>query len=124
MRNNKVRQRIAAGKLKLRIRDLRNLGVKSEVMLAQVGIRFVEQLRERGAVRTFVDMKRAGVTSSLNLLWSLEGALDPWPEGQHWQEVARSDARLSLLLSVEDVERELAELAEGAERSRQTGTST
>jgi hypothetical protein len=119
VRNNKVRQRIAAGKLKLRIRDLRNLGVKSETMLAQIGIRFVEQLRERGAVRTYVDMKRAGVTSSLNVLWSLEGALDPWPEGQHWQEVARSDARLSLLLAAEDLERELAGQAA---QSRGAGT--
>jgi hypothetical protein len=118
MRNNKVRQRIAAGKLKLRIRDLRNLGMKSETMLAQVGIRFVEQLRERGAVRTFVDMKRAGVTSSLNVLWSLEGALDPWPEGQHWQEVARGDARLSLLLATEDMERELAGQVQPAGRAQ------
>ena len=107
MRNNKVRQRIAAGKLKLRIRDLRNLGIKSEQMLAQIGIQFVEQLRARGAVRTYVDLKRAGVTHSLNALWSIAGALEPWPEGQHWQDVARSDARLSLMLAVEDLEREL-----------------
>ena len=105
MRNNKVRQRIAAGKLKLRIRDLRNLGVKSEAMLAQVGIRFVDQLRERGAVQAYVDLKRAGATNSLNALWALSGALEPWPEGRHWQEVARGDSRLSLMLAVEDCER-------------------
>ena len=30
MRNSKVRSRIAAGKLRLRIRDLRNLGARTE----------------------------------------------------------------------------------------------
>jgi DNA transformation protein and related proteins len=104
MRNSKVRQRIAAGKLKLRIRDLRNLGPKTEAMLAEIGIRNVDQLRERGAVQTYVALKRAGVTNSLNALWALAGALDPWPEGRHWRELARGESRLSLLLAVEDQE--------------------
>ncbi len=59
MRNSKVRARIAAGKLRLRIRDLRNLGSRSEGMLGQIGVHSVEQLRERGAVRTFHEL-RAG----------------------------------------------------------------
>jgi DNA transformation protein len=104
MRNQKVRQRLAAGKMRLRIRDLRNLGVKSEEMLAQVGVHSVAQLRERGAVPIFMQLKRAGITRSLNMLWALAGALEPWPEGRHWREVARGDARLSLLLAVEDLE--------------------
>ena len=41
---------------------------------------------------------------SLNMLWALAGALDPWPEGTHWREVARGDARLSLLLALDDLE--------------------
>ena len=104
MRNSKVRARIAAGKLRLRIRDLRNLGVRSEQMLAAVGIRSVDELRRRGAVRAFADLRRAGIASSLNMFWALAGALEPWPEGRHWREVARGDARLSLLLSLEDFE--------------------
>ena len=104
MRNSKVRARIAAGKLNLRIRDLRNLGVRSEQMLAQIGLHSATQLRRRGAVRTFFDLKRAGVTSSVNMLWALAGALEPWPEGQHWREVSRGDARLSLLLALDDYE--------------------
>jgi len=104
MRNSKVRARIAAGKLRLRIRDLRNLGVRSEQMLAAIGIRSVEELRRRGAVRAFAELKRAGVASSLNMFWALAGALEPWPEGRHWREVARGDGRLSLLLSLEDFE--------------------
>jgi DNA transformation protein len=105
MRNSKVRARIAAGKLRLRIRDLRNLGVRSEQLLAQVGVRDVAELRRRGAVRAFAELRRARVVSSLNLLWALAGALEPWPEGRHWRQVARGDARLSLLLALEDCER-------------------
>lgn len=104
MRNSKVRARIAAGKLRLRIRDLRNLGARSEAMLGRIGVHDVEELRRRGAVRTFAELKRADVTSSLNMFWALAGALEPWPEGRHWREVARGDERLSLLLSLEDYE--------------------
>jgi DNA transformation protein and related proteins len=104
MRNSKVRARIAAGKLRLRIRDLRNLGARSEQMLAAIGIYNAEELRRRGAVRVFTELKRAGVASSLNMFWALAGALEPWPEGRHWREVARGDSRLSLLLSLEDYE--------------------
>jgi len=105
MRNSKVRARIAAGKLRLRIRDLRNLGSRSEGMLGLIGVHNVEQLRDRGAVRTFHELRQAGVASSLNMLWALAGALEPWPEGRHWREVARGDDRLSLLLALEDFER-------------------
>ncbi|MGH8253827.1 MAG: TfoX/Sxy family protein [Steroidobacteraceae bacterium] len=104
MRNSKVRQRIAAGKLKLRIRDLRNLGVKSEQMLTGIGVYTADELRRQGAVRCFAELKRAGMVPSLNMLWALAGALDPWPEGTHWREVARGEARLSLLLAVDDLE--------------------
>ena len=104
MRNSKVRQRIAAGKLKLRIRDLRNLGVKSEQVLGALGIYTADALRKQGAVRVYAELKRSGATPSLNLLWALAGALDPWPEGTHWREIARGDTRTSLLLAVEDME--------------------
>ena len=104
MRNSKVRQRIAAGKLKLRIRDLRNLGVKSEQILSEIGIYTADELRRQGAVRTYAELKRVGPAPSLNMLWALAGALDPWPEGTHWRAVARGESRLSLLLAVDDLE--------------------
>ena len=107
MRNQKVRQRLAAGKMRLRIRDLRNLGARSEEMLAAIGIHSVAQLRDRGAVRTYVQLKRAGISRTLNMLWALTGALEPWPEGRHWREVSRGDTRLSLLMEVEDFENSL-----------------
>ena len=107
MRNSKVRARIAAGKLRLRIRDLRNLGARSEELLGMIGVRDVAELRRRGAVQAFAELRHAGQANSLNLLWALAGALEPWPEGRHWREVARGDERLSLLLSLEDCEKRL-----------------
>ena len=70
-RNSKVRRRIAAGKFRLRIRDLRNLGPRAEGMLGEVGIHTTEELRRRGALEAYLAVRRAGGTSSLNLLWSL-----------------------------------------------------
>jgi DNA transformation protein and related proteins len=102
MRNAKVRRRIAAGKLKLRIRDLRNLGPRSEQLLAAVGIRSADGLRRRGAVEAYLALRRVGATRSLNMLWAMAGALDPWPEGQDWRDVAAGDQRLPLLLAVDD----------------------
>ncbi|HZW26025.1 MAG TPA: TfoX/Sxy family protein [Gallionella sp.] len=83
------------------ISALSNFGPKSQQMLAKAGIHTIEQLHELGAVRAYVQVKRSGACSSLNLLWAMEGALS----GRHWQEVARHD-RLRLLLELEDVENE------------------
>ena len=100
-RNSKVRRRIAAGKFRLRIRDLRNLGPRAERWLADAGIHSTEELRRRGALEAYLAVRRAGGTGSLNMLWALAGALEPWPEGRDWREVAASEARLPLLLAVE-----------------------
>ncbi|HLY96238.1 MAG TPA: TfoX/Sxy family protein, partial [Sideroxyarcus sp.] len=68
----------------MNVADLPNFGPKSQQMLARAGIHTIEQLRELGAVRAYVRVKRSGACSSLNLLWAMEGALS----GRHWQEVA------------------------------------
>ena len=85
----------------MNIADLPNFGPKSQQMLAQAGIHTIEQLRELGAVRAYVQVKRVWKGASLNLLWAMEGALS----GRHWQDVAKHD-RLRLLLELEDVENE------------------
>jgi DNA transformation protein and related proteins len=85
----------------MNIADLPNPGSRSQLMLAQTGIHTMEQLRNLGSVRAFVQVKRAGKGASLNLLCAMEGA---W-YGRHWQEVAKHD-RLSLLLEMEDIEKE------------------
>ena len=54
---------------------LRNIGPKSAAWLRQVGLRSAEDLAAVGAVGAFVKIRRAGFKPSLNLLYSLEGAL-------------------------------------------------
>ena len=100
-RNDKVRRRLAAGKLRLRIRDLRNLGPAAEQRLALIGIDSVAALRELGAVDAYIALRAAGHASTLNFLWALHGALNPWPEGRDWRDVARSELRIPLLLAVD-----------------------
>ncbi|MGE8280384.1 MAG: TfoX/Sxy family protein [Stenotrophomonas sp.] len=62
---------------------LRNIGPKSAAWLRQVGLRSEQDLTAIGAVGAFMKVRRAGFKPSLNLLYSLEGAL----LGCHWQEV-------------------------------------
>ena len=81
---------------------LRNIGPKSAAWLRQVGLRSREDLASIGAAAAFVKVRRAGFKPSLNLLYSLEGALLEC----HWQEVP--EARRSELAGV--VEAALAAL--------------
>ncbi len=122
MRNAKVRRRIAAGKLRLRIRDLRNLGPRSEVLLAQVGVRSADGLRRRGALNAYLALRRIGATRSLNLLWAMAGALEPWPEGRDWREVAAGDQRLPLLLAVDGASGASQDAAARTRRSTAAGS--
>ncbi|MCW0369059.1 hypothetical protein NB717_001799 [Xanthomonas sacchari] len=85
---------------------LRNIGPKSAAWLRQVGVRTQQDLETAGAVGAFVKVKRAGFKPSLNLLYSLEGALS----GCHWQEL--SEARRAQLLG----ELEIATAALPAQR--------
>ncbi|WP_434027202.1 TfoX/Sxy family protein [[Pseudomonas] boreopolis] len=62
---------------------LRNIGPKSAAWLRQVGVRTQDDLAAVGAVGAFLRVRRAGFKPSLNLLYSLEGAL----VGCHWQQV-------------------------------------
>lgn len=79
--------------------SMRNLGPRSREMLAKAGIVSDAQLKAMGAVAAFIAVKRAGGKPSLNLLWSLEGALT----NRDWKEVAKRD-RLSLLTQLETAE--------------------
>ena len=71
---------------------LRNIGPKSAAWLRQVGLRSLEDVAAIGAVDAFMKVRRAGFKPSLNLLYSLEGALVDC----HWQEVP--EARRSELV--------------------------
>ena len=78
------------------IRDLPNLGPKSEEMLRQAGITSWEQLAQLGSVAAYIKVKKQVPDASLNLLWSLEGALS----GQDWKTVAQTQ-RTDLLLALD-----------------------
>ena len=62
---------------------LRNIGPKSAAWLRQTGVRTLDDLKAVGALAAYVRVKRAGFKPSLNLLYSLEGALDDC----HWQQL-------------------------------------
>ena len=81
-----------------RLQALPNLGPKFVEMLVQAGIRSEGALRTLGAVAAFVRVRAAFPQATLQLLWSLEGALS----GQPWQEIGESD-RASLLMALEDM---------------------
>ncbi len=98
------------------IAELPNFGPKSQQMLTLAGIHTVEQLRELGSVRAYLQVRRCGGNASLNLLWALEGALT----GQHWREVARNE-RLRLLMALEDAEQDSATKQQHKGRTRLIG---
>ena len=54
---------------------IRNVGPKSAAWLRQVGVRTQQDLEQLGPVEAFMKVKRAGFRPSLNLLYSLAGAI-------------------------------------------------
>ena len=81
---------------------LRNIGPKSAAWLRQVGLHTPEALAEAGTVAAFMRIKRAGFRPSLNLLYSLEGAILDchWrdiPDERRRQLVAEAEAAIAEL---------------------------
>lgn len=67
---------------------LKGLGPKSEKYLNEIGIHTKEQLKDMGAVRAFIKLKKECSTKpSLNFLYAMVGAL----ENTHWVNIAKSD---------------------------------
>ena len=86
---------------------LRNIGPKSAALLRQVGLHSREDLRGAGSVEAFLRVRRAGFKPTLNLLYSLEGAL----QGCHWQSLPR-EQREALAAEVERASQEEADPAD------------
>lgn len=78
---------------------IRNVGPKSAAWLRQVGVRTAEDLFRIGPVDVFLKVKRAGFRPSLNLLYSLAGAIDDC----HWTDLA-SERKEALLRDLEEAE--------------------
>lgn len=86
---------------------LRNIGPKSAALLRQVGLHSREDLREAGPVEAFLRVRRAGFKPTLNLLYSLEGAL----QDCHWQALPRG-RRETLAAEVERASQEAVDPAD------------
>lgn len=86
---------------------LRNIGPKSAALLRQVGLHSREDLRGAGSVEAFMRVRRAGFKPTLNLLYSLEGAL----QDCHWQSLPRA-RRDALAAEVERASQEPSDPAD------------
>ena len=78
---------------------IRNVGPKSAAWLRQVGVRTTEDLERVGPVEAFLKVKRAGFRPSLNLLYSMAGALADC----HWAELPE-ERKQALLAALESAE--------------------
>ncbi|MCK9538139.1 TfoX/Sxy family protein [Dokdonella sp.] len=78
---------------------IRNVGPKSAAWLRQVGVRSTEDLARVGPVDAFLKVKRAGFRPTLNLLYSMAGALADC----HWAELPE-DHKQELLRDLEAAE--------------------
>lgn len=78
---------------------IRNVGPKSAAWLRQVGVRSAEDLYRVGPVDAFLKVKRAGFRPSLNLLYSLAGAIDDC----HWTDLS-AERKGGLILELEEAE--------------------
>ena len=78
---------------------IRNVGPKSAAWLRQVGVRTAEDLFRIGPVEAFLKVKRAGFRPSLNLLYSMAGAIDDC----HWTDLS-AERKAALLSNLEEAE--------------------
>ena len=78
---------------------IRNVGPKSAAWLRQIGVRTTEDLERIGPVEAFLKVKRAGFRPSLNLLYSMAGALADC----HWADLP-DDQKQELLAALESAE--------------------
>jgi hypothetical protein len=78
---------------------IRNVGPKSAAWLRQIGVRSTEDLARIGPVEAFLKVKRAGFRPSLNLLYSMAGALADC----HWADLSE-ERKQELLAALEAAE--------------------
>ena len=81
------------------VEGLPNLGPLSGKVLRRCGILSAGQLRQLGAARAFLQVKKEYGQAPRGLLWALEGAVSDRP----WHQVA-TEERLGLLREVQEIE--------------------
>ena len=80
---------------------MRNLGPKSAMMLAEAGIRNVDELREIGAVKAYARVKQMRSRgASLNLLWSMAAGL----QDRGWNDLS-TDEKAALVSELKALRR-------------------
>lgn len=77
----------------MRIRDLKNLGPKSEEWLPRVGIHSVEQLLAADPYEVYAKLRAEIPGANLNALYAIIGAV----ENRHWLDVKEKDKTEILL---------------------------
>ena len=83
------------------VSSLRNLGPKSAMMLAEAGIRGIDELREIGAVKAYARVRQIRTRgASLNLLWSMAAGL----EDRSWNDLS-TDEKDALLAELRALRR-------------------
>lgn len=88
-----------------KLRNLPGLGPKSEALLAEIGIETPSVLKDVGAIRAFIRLKKECSTKpSLNFLYAMAGAI----EGERWLNIAKHE-KSRLLMELEGY-RELEEM--------------
>ncbi len=80
-------------------KKIRNVGPKGAAWLRQVGVRTQDDLMRVGSVEAFMKVKRAGFRPSLNLLYSLAGAI----ENCHWADLP-DERKRALVADAESAE--------------------
>jgi DNA transformation protein and related proteins len=63
----------------MKISKMRNLGSKSEAMLAKIGVHTSGDLEQLGAVEAFKQMRASGEKLTLMMLYAMHGALTNQP---------------------------------------------
>lgn len=81
-----------------RLRDLKNLGPKSEEWLPLAGIRSPDELRAADPYEVYALLKARVPGTSLNALYALIGAI----EDRHWIAI-KNERRAEILMRLDDM---------------------
>lgn len=84
--------------LRMRLRDLKGFGPKSEEILAKVNINSVEEFMATDPYELYKELKKKVKGTGLNSIYAIIGA----QEGLHWQEVAKT-RKMEILLRLDDM---------------------
>lgn len=71
----KIKKTAEALAKKERIKELPNLSVKHERLLAKIGITSIKQFKECGSINAFIQFKKSGLLVNANIFWALTAAL-------------------------------------------------